>query len=516
MSTQSRVSLWSALQLSVVLSIIIVAALPYDCACVLIAAESRSPAWNQFHGPNGSGVAADDDPAPVEFGVDRHLLWKADLPAGHSSPCVAGQRVFVTAFQADGKSLETICLDAASGQILWRKTAPAESIEKHHKVSNPATATPATDGNIVVAYFGSAGLFAYDFDGSEKWAKPLPVAQTARDFGSGTSPVVADGKAVLDMHLASESYLAAYDLATGDEVWKTPRPIFNEGWSTPVVWSEGDGQRVGTATVGRFTAYNLSDGKEVWWADGVGNQVCATPVVAGDVIVISSAGVLGEAENVLQLPAFADVVAQHDANQDSAISLNELPDSMLLVDRKTTDGAGNMTVAEAFRLFGHKEDQPVNRLDWEKLRLGMVAFNASDMNKTNVMAVRTGGKGDVTKSHVVWQEFRGVPEVPSPLIYRDRVWMIKTGGVITCLGLTDGKKIFQGRGGEPGGYYASPVAGGGRIYVASDNGTVTVLEAGDKLSVLAQNELHDPIIATPAIVDGTLYVRTTKQLLAFR
>jgi outer membrane protein assembly factor BamB len=155
-------------------------------------------------------------------------------------------------------------------------------------------------------------------------------------------------------------------------------------------------------------------------------------------------------------------------------------------------------------------------LDWEKFRLSIMAFNLSSMNKTNVMAVRTGGTGDVTKSNVVWQQGRGVPEVPSPLVYRDRVWMIKTGGVITCLSLSDGKVVFQGRVGEAGGYYASPIASGGRIYVASDHGLVTVLEAGDKLNVLARNELPDGILATPAIADGTIYVRTTKQLLAFR
>ena len=175
-----------------------------------------------------------------------------------------------------------------------------------------------------------------------------------------------------------------------------------------------------------------------------------------------------------------------------------------------------MTVAEAFRLFGQKEDQPIGRLDWEKVRLGMLAFNASDMNKTNVMAVRTGGTGDVTKTNVAWQESRGVPEVPSPLAYRDRVWMIKTGGLLTCLGLANGKTIFQKRVGEAGGYYASPVAGGGRIYVASDGGAVTVLEAADELKVLAHNRFPDGVLATPAIVDGTLYVRTTKQLFAFR
>jgi outer membrane protein assembly factor BamB len=481
-----------------------------------LGAPGGAAMWNQFHGPNGSGVAPDDGTAPVEFGPEKNLLWQADLPPGHSSPCVAGNRVFVTAYEAEPKALRTLCLDAATGKLLWAKVASTEEIEKHHETSNPATATPATDGATVVAYFGSGALVAYDFEGNERWSNELPIAKTFREFGSGTSPIVADGKVILDMHLEGESYLVAYDLTTGEPAWKAPRPLYNQGWSTPVVWREGDAARVGVAAVGRFTAYDLADGKEAWWVDGVGNQVCATPVVGGDIAVISSAGMLGDQENVSVPPPFADAVAKYDANSDGLISLEEIPDTELVVDRKTSDGAGNMTISEMFRLFGHPPEKPLSALEWERVRFGINAFNNSDQNKTNVMAVRTGGTGDASKSHILWQEVRGVPEVPSPLVYRDRVWMIKTGGLMTCMALADGKRVFQGRVGEAGGYYASPVAAGGRIYVASDAGAVTVVEAADELKVLARNELPDPILATPAIVDGTLYVRTTKQLLAFR
>ena len=512
MSKQSRAGCWGCLRVARGVGTVLVLLICRQSISAEVAAH-----WSQFHGPNGSGIASGDTAGPIEFGPKKNLLWNTKLPAGHSSPCVAGNRVFVTAYDVDDeKSLRTICLDAATGDIRWSKTAPAGQIEKHHEVSNPATATPATDGKIVVSYFGSAGLFAYDFDGNEVWTKPLPMAKTSREFGSGTSPIVADGKAILDVHLDNDSYLAAYDLGSGDEVWRAPRGLFNRGWATPVTWREGEAGRVGMAAEGRFIAYDLQSGKEVWWVAGVGNQVCATPVVAGDVIVISSAGVLGDVTNVIAPPTFDDALAKFDANQDGSIALSEIPDTVLMVDRKASDGAGNMTLAEAFQLFGQSSDKPVGRLDWEKLRLGVAAFNLSDMNKTNVMAVRTGGDGDVTKSNVLWQQTRGVPEVPSPLVYRDRVWMIRNGGLLTCLDLADGQIKFQKRVGEGGGYYASPVAGDGRIYVASDSGVVAVIQAGDKFRVLARNQINEPILATPALVDGTLYVRTTKQLLAFR
>ena len=482
----------------------------------LMAADTGRGTWTQFRGPNGSGVAASDAQAPVEFGPEKNVLWQADVPAGHSSPCVVGDRLFVTSYTGDESTLETLCLDTETGDVLWRRPAPVETIEKHHEISNPATATPATDGTTVVSYFGSAGLFAYDLEGNPRWSKQLPVAKTFREFGSGTSPVIVDGKVILDMHLEGDSYLAAYDAATGDEVWKVPRPLHNRGWSTPVAWREGNANRVGIATAGRFNAYDLASGQDVWWVDGVGNQVCATPVVAGDVIVITSAGVLGERDNIIVPPSFDEFVAKCDANHDGKIATGEIPEAMLLADRKAAGGAGNMTLREMLQFSGQPADRMFERADWETLRQMIIGFRDSDLNKTNVTSVRIGGIGDVTKSHVVWQELRGVPEVPSPLVYRDRVWLIKSGGLLTCLALSDGESVFQGRVGQAGGYYASPVASGGRIYVASDYGIVTVLDASDELKVLAQNRLPDAVFATPAIVEGTLFIRTSKQLFAFR
>src|SRR5947209_8213152 len=136
------------------------------------------PRWPQFRGPNATGIAADAKPLPVEFGPDKNLKWKTPIPPGHSSPCVWGDCIFVTAFDKEANKLETIGLDRRDGRILWRKAAPAEKVEKVHATGSPAVATPATDGERVYVYFGSCGLFCYDFDGKEIWTKPLPTAQT--------------------------------------------------------------------------------------------------------------------------------------------------------------------------------------------------------------------------------------------------------------------------------------------------------------------------------------------------
>ena len=131
-----------------------------------------------------------------------------------------------------------------------------------------------------------------------------------------------------------------------------------------------------------------------------------------------------------------------------------------------------------------------------------------------VLAVRLGGKGDVTKTHVAWQTTKGVPEVPSPLYYQQRVYLVKNGGIVYCREAKTGNLVYRGRLGASGGYYSSPVAGDGKLYIASDHGVVVVLKASDRLEVLARNDFGEPIMATPAIVDRKLYVRTEHHLYA--
>ncbi len=132
-----------------------------------------------------------------------------------------------------------------------------------------------------------------------------------------------------------------------------------------------------------------------------------------------------------------------------------------------------------------------------------------------VVSVRTGGNQDVTRSHVAWKETKGVPEVPSPLVYQGRVYLIRSGGILTSRDLETGKLIYEKKTDSRGGYFASPVAADGRIYLASDRGTVTVVKSGDTFEVLARNDLDDPIMASPALAENTLYVRSARQLWAF-
>jgi outer membrane protein assembly factor BamB len=136
-------------------------------------------------------------------------------------------------------------------------------------------------------------------------------------------------------------------------------------------------------------------------------------------------------------------------------------------------------------------------------------------NSSRVVAVRPGGHHEVNGTHIAWSEHKGVPGVSSPLFYNGRLYTFQNGGIVFARNAQTGALVYSGRTGAPGYYYSSPVAAGNKIYIASEEGVVTVLDAGEQLNVLARNKLDDAILATPGIVDGKLYVRTESGLYAF-
>jgi len=184
--------------------------------------------WPQFRGPNCAGVSEDGKP-PVHFDKSSNVLWKANLPAGVGSPCVAKDRVFVAGFD-EGK-LVTLGFDARTGKQLWKQAAPAAKIEAVHKVGSPASATPACDGERVYSYFGSYGVVAYDLDGKEQWRKPLEIGMVIN--GSGTSPALLKGRLVINCDQQDGSFLVALDPKTGKELWRTQRPGFPSSTRRP-------------------------------------------------------------------------------------------------------------------------------------------------------------------------------------------------------------------------------------------------------------------------------------------
>ena len=204
-----------------------------------------------------------------------------------------------------------------------------------------------------------------------------------------------------------------------------------------------------------------------------------------------------------------------DRNGDQKVHRSEVPDDYLFVMRPdcptNNPGYAAGSLKSRFNSIDSDKDGALTEAEWEAY-----ARQWGTRFAPALKAIRPGASGDLTQSHVAWQLRRGIPEIPSPLFYQGRLYLVRDGGVVQCVRPANGELIYEERVGAPGGYCASPVAADGRIYLASHPGTITVIDGtADKLTVLIRNELREKIWATPALVQNTIYVRTEKHLYAF-
>jgi outer membrane protein assembly factor BamB len=450
-------------------------------------------AWPQFRGPNGSGVADGQKP-PVQLGPDKNVKWKVAVPSGLSSPVVAGDKVVLTAFE--GRKLYTIAYNRANGKEAWRAEAPATKLEAYHKTEgSPAASTPATDGERIVSYFGSCGLICYDLAGKELWKFEMPTVAMAGEFGSGTSPILTDGLVLLIRDETKNSKVLALDAATGSLKWETKR-LSRVSYCTPVVWDTPAGKQVVAAGHGQIVGYDLKTGAEKWFVAGMPSGCCPSPVIADGTLFFAGGTLSGPDDKEMETPKFDDLLKTLDKDKDGALSREEA--------EKAFEGFFDNQDAN--------KDGKITRDEWDAL----IKFMTEGVN--SAFAVKAGGTGDVTKSHVLWKQTKGLPYIPSAIVYRGQYVMIKDGGMVTAYDAKTGREVYvQERAAAGGKYYASPVAANGHIYFTSLDGAITVLKAGsDKPQVAAKNpKLDERTAATPAIADDTLYVRTEKHLYAF-
>jgi outer membrane protein assembly factor BamB len=456
-------------------------------APVVLAAQPAAPAdWPQFRGPAGSGVADDQKP-PVKFGPKENLAWKVPVPPGASSPIVVGDRIVLTAFE--NNKLLTICYSRTDGKELWRADAKAKKIEEFHATEgSPAASSPASDGKKVVVYFGSCGLICYDLDGKELWTFELPVAETDGRFGSGVSPVIADGLVLLARDLVKDSAVYAVDLADGSRKWKAERPKARTGYGTPVVWDDGGRKVLAVPGTTTLTGYDVKTGTEVWTVGKLPVFSCATPVLFKDTLVYA-AWAPGGAD--LKMPTFDELLKMAGDEKLGYV---------------TKAGGAKTFLKDFFDNNDTNKDGKITRDEWDEL----LTFLKTGENRA--VALKPGGKGEVA-----WSYTKHLPYVPSPIVYRDRLYMLKDGPMLTCLDAKTGKPVYEAERFKGGArYYASPVAANGHIYLAALDGTVAVIAAGeDAPDVVHSVKLGEGVRATPAVAHDTLYVRSDKFLYAF-
>ena len=446
--------------------------------------------WPQFRGPAASGRCDSCGPFPTEMGPETNVLWKTQLPTGRSSPVLVGDRIYLTA--SEGEELITISLSRATGEVQWRRSIRAPVREAQHTLNHRAAPTVATDGSNVFAFFADFGLVAYGFDGNELWR--LPLGPFNSQHGVAASPVYADGKVVLVCDQDTDAYILGVDAKTGAVAWKTPRDVIN-GYSTPIVHrpAQGPAQVIAPGSY-QLSAYSVATGERVWFVQGLTCQPKSAPTIADDTVYFSGWTSGNDPGQQVELPAFQEVAAAADANGDGKLAQSELP--------KAWQPTGSWRAVDLDR------DGFLNEREWTFFRTRRASRNA-------LLAVKLGGSGDVTDTHVLWRFEKSLPDVPTPLVYEGVVFLVKNGGIATTLDARTGKVLKQGRlTGAIEDYYASPVGVDGKVYVASERGKIVVLRAAGDWEILAVNQFDSDIYATPAISEGVMYIRTQDALYA--
>jgi outer membrane protein assembly factor BamB len=443
-----------------------------DRQIVRTAAEKKRPltiaaatagSWPSFRGPEASGVA-DGQRLPDRWdGATRqNILWRMAIPGlAHSSPVVWGPLVFVTTavssdpnatfrpgLYGDGDASEDrsrhrwmlIALDKRSGKIRWQRVAyEGQPLNKRHIKSTYASATPATDGRIVVAWFGSQGVYAYDFDGNFRWKVDLGrVDMGAYDiptyeWGPASSPIIWNGLVILQCDTQADSFLLALNAETGEIVWKTDRDEL-PSWGTPTVVATSAGPELVTNASNFVRGYDPRTGKELWRVGPSSKITAPTPIARDDLIVVAS---------------------------------------------------------------GRAPERPI-------------------------FVVRAGARGDLTlptgqsaSESVAWSRIGRGSYMPTPLIYKGVLYVLANNGVLDAYDLRTGQEIYRQRLPLIGsGFSASPVAADDKIYLSNEDGEMLVLAAGPKYAHLATNSMGELLMATPALSEGVMYVRSSASVFA--
>src|SRR5262245_18280669 len=461
--------------------------------CLGLSSLAAAADWPQFRGPDASGRAVPEGPLPTNIGPERHVLWKAELPIGHSSPVIMGDKIFLTAVR-DREHLETVCLHRASGKILWRVEAPHNTLEAIHGIGSYAQPSAAADGERVVVMFGSSGLYCYDHAGREQWHHEM--GPFVDEFGAAASPIIEVDRVILAQDHDQGSFLAAYDKRTGKLIWRMDRAEFSRGYSTPVIWRAGGKRQIVVLGMLRIAGYDFDTGHEVWTVRGLSRVTCTTPTIGPDNMLYVAAWTAGaEPGDRVRLEPFADYLFTNDGNKNGVVESSEVSNSTAFKTR--------------FLQCDRDRDGHINKTDYDQFEM------LFDLSQNAVAAIRPGGEGDTTSSHVSWRFEKFVPFVSSPLFFEGRVFTVKDGGILTCLDAKTGEVHRSGRVMGTGNYYASPVAGDGKIYLLSQRGTLSVVSSADQWQVIHSAEFGEECYATPALLDGRIYLRTSGHLYCF-
>jgi outer membrane protein assembly factor BamB len=455
---------------------------PILLAFFLLTWAAEAQEWTRFRGPNGSGVSPDTG-FPVEFNKNKNLLWRAPVRPGRSSPVLTRRHVFLTAFE-NGK-LFTQCFDRETGKLLWERSVDRDRVEPANSLNHPAAITPVTDGEMVYAFFPEFGLVAYSTDGRERWR--VPLGPFSNEMGHSSCPIVAGDKIVLVLDQMLDSYIAAFDRRNGELRWKIPREEM-DGYTTPLLYQpSGQPPVVITASRGQLGAHRVDNGKRIWsW------KKLAPSDVASPILVNGTLFTFGYGNDTATL--FSAMLKRYDKDNNEKLTADEYGENAYLIG--------------VARFVGN-QDGIVTKEEYD-FRQSMAVAPSS------LVAIQLDRDPSVVPTELWRYEKSFVNVIPSPLYYEGVLYVVKNGGLVTSFDPKTGNVLKVGRVNEAtGGYSSSPVAAEGKIYLASEEGKVTVLKPGAEWDVLQVNDLDEPCYATPALAGGSIYLRTNDALYRF-
>ena len=468
---------------------------------LLSIASIADPNWSRFRGPNGNGIASTTG-LPAEFGPEKNVVWKTAVPPGHSSPVLTATQIFMTG--TDGQKLVVLAIDRATGKETWRREVPRVHKERLENVNGSASPSPVTDGERVYAFFQAFGLVAFTTDGKELWR--LPLGPFNMFYGFGASPILVDGTVILPVDQDTGSYIVGVDAKSGKVRYKVDRPGVISGYSTPTVYEPKAGpKQVLIPESFQLSSYSVKDGKRLWWVRGLACEMKSVVSIDGDTAYINGWG-FPQNQVGMQVPTvpFAEGLKFYDKNGDGKIAGAEIGGGPPALDKMLSPKYG-------FPAFDLDRNDALDAKEWDVMRAMLASENG-------LLAIKlpANARGDVTDGAVKWKYTRPVPQVPATLLYKGVLFMVNDSGILLSIDPATGNVLKQGRlKGAIDKYFASPVAADGKVFLVSQDGTASVVDAKGEWEILSVNPLGDEVYATPALADGKIYLRTKSTLYAF-
>jgi outer membrane protein assembly factor BamB len=418
--------------------------------------------WPQFRGESASGIGtAANPPAKWDAVSGTNILWKVEVPGlAISSPIVWGDVIYLTtAISSDTTqkfktglygntdpvpdlsphTWKVMAYNKGTGKLLWEQIAhQGVPKTKRHPKSSQASATPVTDGKVVIAWFGSEGLYAYSSAGKLLWSKDLGLQNAGwffdpdSEWGVGSSPVIYKNTVIVLCDRQKDSFIAAFDLKTGKEMWRTARAEI-PSWATPGIVQSQARTEIVTNAARAIRGYDAATGKELWTLGPNSEIPCPTPISGQGLIFVTSGYAPVQ-------PIYAIKIGSN----------------------------GNLTLKE----------------------------------------------GKESSESISWSKKAGGAYLPSPILYGDLLYVVNINGILGAYDAKSGDRIYQQRIDTGGSFTASPVAAGGNLYFATEDGDIYVVKAGPKYELIAKNPMGEAMLATPAWADDMLIVRGEHHLFA--